>query len=883
MARKGFFKANEIAPAPQAWGQGTKAAQDPCGACGLGSGCLSPMIPAGGGGRLGILVIGEAPGPEEDKRSDPGRGLGVHFVGRDGNLLAEGLRPAGVRDIQKDLRFTNAVYCRPSENKTPTDRQIALCRSHVFQAIQEFKPKKIILLGMSAIKSLYGEFNDIASNGIGPWIGRAVPDMRFGAWVYPVWEPGFIISAGHYDEVIPRIWDEHLQGAVEHDAPFPEMWRDDLSSVRILDRREAVQYLSALAQKTGIRIAFDYETTGLRPYAPGQRVWSIGVAEGPDSAVVFHWHESLQYPWSAVMESERIAKLAHNMKFEDLWTRDCLGIEPRSWSRCTMVMEHVLDNGPSTKGLKFQAAVRFGAFGYGDEISKFLKGRESDGKESKSSNALNWIDQAPQAEVLRYNGLDAMLTFRLADDQDRRLGAMRNGGSLSNAYGLLHEGSLTLSRVESAGICVDLDWYGSEAERLDQEIIRLEALVRTDPQVVKWEASSGKQFNPGSPVAMRDVLFGKGFYGLKPVKKTAKAKAASVDESVMDEVAKSVPFAAAAVRLSKSKKTRNTYLEGFTREQWEGLLHPSFNLHLVRTYRSSSDHPNFQNVPRKDEEAGKATRSGIVPSEGRVLLEVDYSGIEVRMEACNTKDTALIKYLSDPGSGDMHRDQAMELFFLGPEAVPKPLRDVAKSSFVFASFYGSYWKQTGTDMWGHIADMALGDGTPVREHLADRDINNEDGFLRHVKRVEYRLWRKFAGVKKFQDEIQARYKRDGFIDLLTGFRCWGPLSRNELFNYPNQGPGFHCLLWSMNRIYREIQAAGMDSLMVGQIHDSIVFDAVPDEVPDLMCMVQRVMCEDIREAWPWIIVPLEIETDATAIDGNWWEKHLLPEPWNLGD
>ena len=117
------------------------------------------------------------------------------------------------------------------------------------------------------------------------------------------------------------------------------------------------------------------------------------------------------------------------------------------------------------------------------------------------------------------------------------------------------------------------------------------------------------------------------------------------------------------LRIRKLKKVRDTYLEGFLREQVNGYIHPFFNLHLVRTYRSSSDHPNFQNIPKRDKEAMNIVRRAIFPRPGHQLLELDYSGLEVRIAACYHKDKTMLRYIGDPHS-DMHGDMAKQIFII---------------------------------------------------------------------------------------------------------------------------------------------------------------------------------------------------------------------------
>lgn len=101
------------------------------------------------------------------------------------------------------------------------------------------------------------------------------------------------------------------------------------------------------------------------------------------------------------------------------------------------------------------------------------------------------------------------------------------------------------------------------------------------------------------------------------------------------------------------------------------------------------------------------------------------------------------------------------------------------------------------------------------------------------------------------------------------------MQRNDVSNYPVQGAAFHCLLWSLIQVNKELKAAGLSTLIVGQIHDSIVLDVVPEELEQVLAIVRRVMCVEIRKAWPWIIVPLDVDVEITDIDASWFEKKKM--------
>ena len=123
--------------------------------------------------------------------------------------------------------------------------------------------------------------------------------------------------------------------------------------------------------------------------------------------------------------------------------------------------------------------------------------------------------------------------------------------------------------------------------------------------------------------------------------------------------------------------------------------------------------------------------------------------------------------------------------------------------------------------------------------------------------------------------MMGSYEKRGHIDTYTGFRLQGVMARNKAINYPIQGDAFHCLLWSLIQLQKTAVEEKWDSKWIGQIHDSMVGDIVPEEKKHIFKTAQQIMCKDIRKHWPWIIVPLEIEIEVAPIDRPWNEKEKI--------
>ena len=318
----------------------------------------------------------------------------------------------------------------------------------------------------------------------------------------------------------------------------------------------------------------------------------------------------------------------------------------------------------------------------------------------------------------------------------------------------------------------------------------------------------------------------------------------------------------------------------------DGFMHPFFNLHTTLTYRSSSEMPNFQNIPIRNKEIAKYVRSLFIARPGQQIVEIDYSGNEIKSAACYHKDPRMLEYIHNPET-DMHRDMAGQIFFMEPQDVPKPVRQAAKGDFVFSQFFGDWYVANTKALWNDVAkyDLKTKDGLDLYSHLERNGIytrgpctgrDNEPGpetFEHHMKNVERDFWKKrFRVYDNWRRKWYEDYLNTGGFQTLTGFYISGRYDRNHVINNPIQGTAFHWLLWCLVRLGKQLKKRKMKSLIVGQIHDSIVLDVAPSELEDVLAMAKQIMCLDLPAYWPWIIVPMEIEADIAPVGGSWFDK-----------
>ena len=456
--------------------------------------------------------------------------------------------------------------------------------------------------------------------------------------------------------------------------------------------------------------------------------------------------------------------------------------------------------------------------------------------------------------------------------------------TIKEAYQLLHEGTLALAKVEANGIRIDIDRLEATISKVSRYIDRLTEKLKDDEIWLKWRRRFGYKTNITSRTQLAKVVYGE--LGYESEKKTKLEKRESADETSLRKL--KIPFVNRYLQLEKLKKLRATYLNGVKREVVDGFLHPSFNLNLVKTFRSSSDSPNFQNIPIRDKRVGKLIRQCFIPREGNVLLEIDFGALEVRIAACYHKDPAMLAYIKDP-TKDMHRDAACDCYLLTQDRVTKDIRFYAKNQFVFPEFYGSYYAKCAPNLWNAIdtAKLVTSNGTPLKEHLAEQGIKRlgacksgqepKDGtFEKHIKEVETDFWEnRFSVYAQWKDDWWNEYLKNGYFDLLTGFREVGVYKKNDVINHPVQGAAFHCLLWSLIQLQKWLTKSRLGAMIIGQIHDSILVDCPKEEIKKLISKAKCIMTGDIRNEWPWIIVPLEVEVEIT--ETSWFEKEKYKE------
>lgn len=382
-----------------------------CGSCELHKNCLSPKMPPHGECKKGLMVLAEMPGAREDK-------LNKQLVGKSGQYLRRKLRRLHDIDLDRDVVKHNATNCRAEKNRDPKANEIDCCRPFVLNTVGKYKPKVILLFGQHAVKSLIGHRWKKDLGGITKWRGYAIPDADFKCWLVPTYHPAYIMRETS-PPVAELIFERDLKTAVDLlDKPLPDfVYSNEEDRVQILKHPEQVNnYLDKLIFGDTTLISFDYEATGLKPYREGHEIVTASISENPFHATAFPMYKESAHKFKRLLECEHIKKIVHNLNFEKMWSKIMFDADMSAESvfMDTMLTSHIIDNRSANTSLKFQAYVNFGICDYDSHLDYYMK--------AEGSNDFNKIKQAPLRELLIYNGLDSMFTFRLGVTHMKNMG-----------------------------------------------------------------------------------------------------------------------------------------------------------------------------------------------------------------------------------------------------------------------------------------------------------------------------------------------------------------------------------------------------------------------------------------------------------------------------
>ena len=791
----------------------------------------SPKMAPTGSDAPDVYILGEAPGENEDKKAE-------QFVGVSGRILRNAIAAV---DVDVELRFNNCIRTRPPKNRDPDWIELECCRPSVERDIAATKPKAIFGFGNIPLK--WALKND---GGMTKWRGRQVPVNIAGhlCWYFPMLHPAFVLRQRHvakhgkseYERIFERDIKKALKDISKLKPPKIDTVDDAYVGIKIYtcenknDIKRVIHQLEKFSDSDE-PVGVDIETVSkertvarkVRPYGNGARIITAAVGT-PDHTIAFPLSDrKIQGAFIEFLLNSKVKKVCHNLNFELEWFFHKYGsdISLNNTFEDTMAQAFVIDERPGVLSLDALVLLHFGLH---------LK--------ALSNINVNSLDTESLDKVLLYNALDAKYTAKLFNTQ----GVIIKNDGLQHVYREQVRRIPTVVLTQQKGLFVDFDRVDELDQYFTSELAKITLALESMDEVKEFNETYHR-FKPGSP---RDV----GMLLSKVMKyhEVKKGKSYSTDESVLEKIAH--PITGMLLEYRHVAKCISTYIDPVKlggKFIWpDSKLHPVLNTTKTATRRLSSDSPNEQNYPKR---RFVEVRSEIVAPKRYYFLSCDYGQVEARVIAMASKDEFLVNSLWE--RYDIHTEWAEKIAyaypkliggkkFINDKQVMKDLRQEAKNKMVFPSFYGAKAPS--------ISDN-LGIPIGITEKLLQQ------------------FWDTFPGVEAWQRDLRKFYNRNGYVELLTGYRRHAPLDGNKIINTPIQGTASDIVVDGMNRLSEKARETGNWTYQaIMNIHDDLSFLVPEDTFED---DAEYIIGEMLTCDFDFINVPLSVEAE---VGFNWHEK-----------
>lgn len=586
-------------------------------------------------------------------------------------------------------------------------------------------------------------------------------------------------------------------------------------------RKKLVELLSK--QKT---ISFDTETTGI----DANQAELVGLAFSIEKNKAYYVTVPADFEnakliaeeFKDILENPKILKIGQNIKY-DMLIMKWYGIEICGPFFDTMIAHYLIEPDQRHK-LDYLSEV---FLKYKMVPIEALIGKRGAGQLS--------MRDVPVEKAAEYAGEDADITFQLMEHLEPKLKEIET----LNLYNEL-EGPLikVLTDMEFEGVRIDPDFLNNYSKDLEKLILKQEKKV--------YEMA-GSPFNISSPKQVGQILFERMEIPYR-WRKTASGQY-STDVVKLTELAVNHPIVDNILEYRKLSKLKSTYVDSLPKmvNPKTGRVHSNFNQARAATGRLSSENPNLQNIPIKNE-AGREIRKAFKPrSEEYILLAADYSQIELRLIAEISGDEAMLEAFQK--GHDIHQATAARVYGKKLEEVTPDERRNAKT-VNFSIIYGA----GATNLSRQLGIKRAEASTLIKNYFAQ-----------------------YQGLKKYMDDTVEFARTNGYVMTLLGRRRYlrdinsrSGLERSNAervaINTPIQGTAADMIKVAMINIHKELISGNYKTKMIMQVHDELVFDAHRDELEKIMPIIE----EKMKNALPKIKVPILV---GMGTGDNWLEAH----------
>jgi len=521
-----------------------------------------------------------------------------------------------------------------------------------------------------------------------------------------------------------------------------------------------------------------------------------------------------------VFENSKTLKIGQNVKF-DIQVLARYGLEVRGPLFDTMIAHYLLE--PDMRHNMNLLSESY--LGYSPIHIETLIGEKGPNQKTMRS--------VPMDKLIEYSVEDADVTFQLSKVFDPKI-------KKEGLYDLFRDIEMplvsVLATMERNGVKLNLEDLKAITVNLRDDIISLEKEIYN---------LAGTEFNISSPKQLGDILFLR--LKLDDKARFTKTKQFITSEEILQRLTHKHPIIEKVLEYRGLKKLLSTYVEALPLlvDRNTGRIHTCYNQAVAATGRLSSNNPNLQNIPVRDER-GREIRKAFVPENGYIFFSADYSQIELRLMAHLSQDKSMIgDFLS---GNDIHAATASKIFGVELSDVTREMRNRAKTAN-FGIIYG-------------ISSFGLSERLTIGRQEAKNLI---DGYFSS-----------YPGVKTYMDESINKAREVGYVTTMFGRKRYlsdihsrnqvvrGNAERNAI-NAPIQGSAADIIKIAMVNIFRRMKDEKYLSKMILQVHDELIFEVLGSEFEALKELVLFEMSNAVK-----LDIPLKVDW---GIGNSWFEAH----------
>ena len=572
-------------------------------------------------------------------------------------------------------------------------------------------------------------------------------------------------------------------------------------------------------------VCFDTETTDLDAMHADLvgLAFSYKAREGFYVAVPDNFEEAkkIVHEFEPFFASKEIEKIAHNIKY-DLKVLHRYGIEVSGPTFDTMIA-HYLINPESKQSMDFLSEFYLK---YKPIPIEVLIGKKGKGQG-------NMRDLKPE-EVSDYACEDADITLQLKKLFEPEI-------QKEHLKELFYQIEMPLVEVlkdiEQEGIAIDVKGLKEYSAELEKHLTELDTNIKE---------AAGVSFNVDSPKQLGEVLFD--HLKIDPKAKKTKTGQYATSEDILVRLEKTHPIIPMILEYRQLRKLKSTYVDPLPTmtDRIDGRVHTNFMQTVTATGRLSSNNPNLQNIPIRSEK-GKEIRKAFIPRDDKhVLLSADYSQIELRIIAALSKDEHMIDAFHK--KFDIHTATASKVFHVPMDEVTKDQRSAAKA-VNFGIIYGQ-------------SAFGLSQSLNISRTEAKAIIDS--------------YFEQFSALKTYMEGVVREARDKGYVETLLQRRRYLPdinsanavvrgFAERNAVNAPIQGSAADIIKMAMIRVHEEMKKRQMQSRMILQVHDELVFDVVKEEIEEMKELVKNCMEHAVE-----VGVPIDVSVDTGM---NWLDAH----------